>query len=137
MNEYMRSHPEAEVFDNRKIKISFFSDWEPYYKYFEFKNYLDDYDDVHKGIDVARTVRHTSLNGHINADCVLVPKEQNTISYLAFDDILFKGMLSMVEGCANLFPKLKKVYTGYSPESDEYKKLTEEFHKYIPDCIVE
>ena len=24
MNEYMRSHPEAEVFDNRKIKISFF-----------------------------------------------------------------------------------------------------------------
>lgn len=139
MNEYVRLNPANEVLANRRMNIAFISDWPPYQMTCMFTNYLDGYDDAHKEIDVVYITSATAPNGYIDSDCVVVPKNQNSnISYLVYDDnVPFKNMVSSVEGCTNLFPKLKKVYTGYTKESEEYIKLSEEFHKYLPDCIVE
>ena len=138
MNEYLNLHPEKEILVNRKIEISFFSDWVPNPLYFRFSNYFDESNEIHKDIDVAYITDQTLLNGYINGDCVLVPRgETNDISYLVFDDIYFEDNMSFVEESITLFPNVQKVFIGYSKESDAYIKLSEEILKYLPDCDIE
>lgn len=138
MNEYLNLHPEKEILVNRKIEISFFSDWVPNQMYFRFSNYFDESNEIHKDIDVAYITDQTLLNGYINGDCVLVPRgETNDISYLVFDDIYFEDNMSFVEESITLFPNVQKVFIGYSKESDAYIKLSEEILKYLPDCDIE
>ena len=138
MNEYLNLHPEIEVLTNRRIEIGFLSDCEPYLKYFTFRNYLDECDEIHKEIDVACIIYGTLLNGYINGDRVIVPKgENNNISYLVFDDVSFEHNIAFVRESIAVFPNVQKVFTEYSEESDGYIKLSEEIHKYLPDCDIE
>ena len=138
MNDYLSLHPEKEILVNRKIEINFFSDWEPYLRYFTFRNYLDECDEIHKEIDVACIIYGTLLNGYINGDRVIVPKgENNNISYLVFDDVSFEHNIAFVRESIAVFPNVQKVFTEYSEESDGYIKLSEEIHKYLPDIDIE
>lgn len=137
-NEYLRLHPDIEDFKNRKIEVSFFSDCEPNLMYFTFSNYLDGDDEVHEEIDVAHVSLDSIINGHINTTWTIVPNDQpNDILYMVYD-VYLKDNRRLVEECSNLFPNLKKVViVKYNNDSEEYVKLSEEIHEYLPDCDIE